>query len=163
MTHTRGAGGDRPGVSVQALTFGASIPVLYAIAAVAMFINTIDTKVKLRYVWPLPRRFGMKCTYMYLTIVKGMTYLHTLFAVWMFSYFRMHGQIVSAHSSAALACRCRGPAPRACVPVACLWCACVRRVYSRTCNDTCAPCAVCAWRLRRLLMSVMSWGVCCAT
>lgn len=89
---------------MQALTFGAGIPVLYVIAAVAMLINTMDTKVKLRYVWPLPRRFGMKCTYMYLSIVKGMTYLHTFFAVWMLSYFRMHGQIVSA------------PPPPSCLP-----------------------------------------------
>eukprot|EP00892_Ulva_mutabilis_P009410 jgi/Ulvmu1/6841/UM031_0046.1 len=82
-------------VTMQALTFGAGIPVMYVIAAAAMLINTVDTKVKLRYVWPLPRRFGMKCTYMYLSIVKAMTYLHTLFAVWMLSYFRMHGQIAN--------------------------------------------------------------------
>lgn len=92
--------GDPACAALQALTFGAGIPVLYVIAAAAMLINTVDTKVKLRYVWPLPRRFGTNCTRMYLTIVKAMAYLHTFFAVWMLSFYRMHGQIVSAPPAA---------------------------------------------------------------
>lgn len=78
---------------MQALTFGAGIPLLYPIAAVAMLLNTVDTRLKLSFMWPLPRRFRAGCTYTYLQLVKSMTYIHVFIAIWMHSYFRMFGQI----------------------------------------------------------------------
>ena len=56
----------------------------------------VDNKLKLKYTHPIPRRFNSACTDLYLNIVKGMVYVHTAFALWMFSYFRTWGQIAGA-------------------------------------------------------------------
>jgi hypothetical protein len=47
-------------VVMHALTFGAGVPALYPLAGAALLLCTLDTKVKLRYMWPVPPRFDMK-------------------------------------------------------------------------------------------------------
>lgn len=81
---------------MQALTFGAGVPLLYPIAALAMLLNTIDTRYKLAYMWPVPRRFGATCTYTYLRLFKIMIYVHVGIGAWMHSYFHIFGQIAGA-------------------------------------------------------------------
>jgi hypothetical protein len=66
---------------------------LYPLAAIAMLLNTIDTRYKLAYMWPVPRRFGVTCTYTYLQLIKVMIFVHVCFGAWMHAYFRMFGQI----------------------------------------------------------------------
>ena len=74
----------------------AGVPVMYPLCALALLLITADTKLKLMYMWPIPRRFNSVCTRLYLDIVKGMVYVHTAFAIWMLSYFRTWGQIAGA-------------------------------------------------------------------
>jgi hypothetical protein len=64
-----------------------------------MLLNTVDTRLKLSHMWPLPRRFGINCTYTFLQLKKSMIYVHVLVAIWMHSYYRMFGQIAGAVSA----------------------------------------------------------------
>lgn len=66
-----------------------------------MLLNTLDTRYKLAYMWPIPRRFGVTCTYTYLRLIKIMIYVHVCFGAWMHSYFRMFGQIAGTRDPTA--------------------------------------------------------------
>ena len=57
-------------LTMHTLTFGAGVPVMYPICAVALLIITIDTKIKLKYMWPIPRRHDMACTNLLLNIAS---------------------------------------------------------------------------------------------
>jgi hypothetical protein len=72
------------------------VPMLYPLCALFLLLITVDTKLKLRHIWPIPRRHDMACTQLYLSIVKGMVFVHLAFAIWMFSFFRVFGQITGA-------------------------------------------------------------------
>ena len=83
-------------LTMHTLTFGAGVPLMYPLCALALLLITVDTKVKLKYMWPIPRRHDMACTNLFLDIVKGMVYVHTAFAIWQFSFFRTFGQVKGA-------------------------------------------------------------------
>ena len=84
-------------VTLHTLTFGAGVPIMYPVCAVALFIITVDTKIKLARMWPTPRRHDLACTNLYISVVKGAVFVHLAFAIWMFSYYRNFGQITGAH------------------------------------------------------------------
>ena len=83
-------------IMMHTFTFGAGVPIMYPVAALALLLIVFDTKVKLKYMWPIPRRHDVLCTKVFLAVVKGMAYVHVAFAAWMFSYFRMYGQVTGA-------------------------------------------------------------------
>jgi hypothetical protein len=86
-------------ITMHTLTYGAGVPLMYPLAALALLLITVDTKIKLKYMWPLPKRFDVTCTHLFLRVVKAMALVHALFATWMHSYFRMAGQITGASFS----------------------------------------------------------------
>lgn len=83
-------------LTMHTLTYGAGLPLLYPLCGLALLLIVLETKVKLRYVWPRPRQYDSACTRLFLRIVHGMALVHLAIAAWMFSYFRTFGQIVCA-------------------------------------------------------------------
>jgi hypothetical protein len=83
-------------LTMHTLTYGAGVPVMYPICACALLLIVVDTKLKLRYVWPIPRRFNSACSQVFLDVVQAMAIVHTAMALWMLSFFRTWGQIVGA-------------------------------------------------------------------
>jgi hypothetical protein len=86
-------------ITMHTLTYGSGVPLMYPIASIALLLIVFDTKLKLKYMWPLPKRYDITCTELFLRVVKAMALVHVLFGTWMHSYFRMAGQITSALSS----------------------------------------------------------------
>lgn len=100
-------------LTMHTLTFSTAIPIMLPLCALSLMLIVFDTKLKLKYMWSLPKRASAQCGELFLSIVKAMVFVHILVAIYQLSYYRTWGQVAgmlfAVHACSIAVGRCRLP------------------------------------------------------